>query len=247
MKTLPELIGVWLFACLFLGACAPVTPRYTAKAYVDPSEDKHADWVSAAYDVEGKDTQDVELWEKGQVPAGITVLGQGRAVEISEAFKDQYEAIGSIKLDLKSARQWNSMRNTFWTWNYEDKWRRYLCWPQIPLRYLTLIYFWRIVPTNYPCEARQPSDDEEARELLLRRAKALAKAMGGNTVILTDEFRRTYRVGNSTENNASVYDRGSRQGAKKLDGLRGVVVRNKLFETPLEVSGESEAPVKEGN
>ena len=231
MGHLPHLLRPCLLTALLwqLVACASVTPTYNARAYVDPSEEKHKQWENAAYYIEADETKDVELWEIGKVPAGLNLLEGGREVKIARAFTGKYEPIGHVSLDLQSARKWESIRGLLWTWKYEEKWRRYLCWPQVPLRYLTF-FLWRLSPTNYLCEVNSLplGSDEDARELLTRRAKAIAKAMGGNTLVLTEEIFRPFYMGEETD----VYGNTLRIYKKRLDMLRGVVIRDKMFDPP---------------
>jgi hypothetical protein len=71
----------------------------------------------------------------------------------------------------------------YWfTWfpDYEDSWRKGVCYWQIPLHWVTM-GLWAMVPTSYPCF----TTPARSKISLVRDAKTLAAASGADTVIVS--------------------------------------------------------------
>lgn len=63
---------------------------------------------------------------------------------------------------------------------YRDRWRRYLCYPQRPLLWVTL-GVWSLVPLNYPCFTTSVKSKEE----IIQAVRNLARAAGGDVAAIT--------------------------------------------------------------
>lgn len=105
------------------------------------------------------------------IPEGIKLDGGQFSVE--EGY--QHQIVGKFAL----APQGGMFYFMAWFHDYEDGWRKGLCYWQVPLEWLTL-GIWTAVPTAYPCF---PTPAREKLKLQAD-AKALAEAAGADTVIM---------------------------------------------------------------
>lgn len=68
--------------------------------------------------------------------------------------------------------------------DYEGNWRKYLCWPQVPLNWVTLTLWRYLSPTAWPCHTLSPYSLND----LSYMAQALANEVGGNLVVAKVHF-----------------------------------------------------------
>ncbi|MCH2108519.1 MAG: med21 domain-containing protein [Polyangiaceae bacterium] len=64
--------------------------------------------------------------------------------------------------------------------NYKDGWRKGLCYPQVPLQWLTLT-LWTLVPTDYPCHPLISAK----KTSVIQDVRALVHAAGGDAAIIS--------------------------------------------------------------
>jgi hypothetical protein len=65
--------------------------------------------------------------------------------------------------------------------DYRDTWRKYVCYPQIPLAYLTGFMWAVFVPTYYPCFPTSFSPKTE----IVRSVEKLVLASGGDAAVMS--------------------------------------------------------------
>ncbi len=81
-----------------------------------------------------------------------------------------------------------SERNYRVFYPFRKTWRRALCWPQMPLQFLTL-NLWSLLPFYWPCGAigHGPNTNEGVKErqgLQIAALRRMAVALGGDTVLI---------------------------------------------------------------
>lgn len=111
------------------------------------------------------DTADpgIEVWV-GKIPAGIEV--REGVISVQEGVP--YEILGKASVMFDSGSQ-------FAFPDYEDGWRKGLCYWQVPVTWLTL-GLWAVVPLNYPCSVKSPREKED----VLTATRNLVKKVGGH-------------------------------------------------------------------
>ena len=102
-----------------------------------------------------------------------------------------YEVLGEVEVDYGPAVAGATARNMYWTWPYEEGWRKGYCYPQVPLKILTL-GLWYLVPLGWPCMAVAPGDTAERERALLRSIRHGTAAMGGNLAVVVAAGQMTY-------------------------------------------------------
>ena len=151
----------------------------------------------------------------GEMPQGLALEEGGAKLVILEGFADAYRVIGSVEGDYISASQWAGMRNMFWTWDYEDSWRKALCYPQVPLKIITFGIWSYMIPLHYPCFASVPNDEAKRRMALQSEMMRAAEVMGGDLIVIIGSSS-TFAI---TGNNGVVTSQ-----TIGMTGLKGFVV-----------------------
>jgi len=101
------------------------------------------------------------------VPEGISV-NDG---QISSESDYEHEVIGHFSFRPDYKRQDSDALDAFT--NYKTGWRKAVCYPQVPLRYVTL-GLWKIIPTSYPCYG----SISQSKEDMISEAQKLTKITG---------------------------------------------------------------------
>lgn len=105
----------------------------------------------------------IEVWV-GKLPAGIDL----REGVISVKDGVPYEIVGKATLVLNSGSQFGFP-------DYEDGWRKGLCYWQAPLTWVTL-GIWSVLPLNYPCGVEFQREKED----VLNATRNLVTKVGGH-------------------------------------------------------------------
>lgn len=178
----PNVRSGWGLASLLLSNCATYRPTASIHSFgdFDPARDRA---LSEAAEDRSVDVSGVRV-VVGSPPDGLELADNGFKLIVKDGYQSAYQVLGTVHVaylrDLENA----IVRNLFWTWNYEQSWRKVLCYPQVPLKILTL-GIWYIVPTEYPCLAVVPSNEHDREADLVTALRRGAKVMGGNLVFLS--------------------------------------------------------------
>lgn len=161
---------VTLLACL--GACAPLRsePSFQRTGNADPSSDRG---VIARFEGSSTDQEPRARVFLDAIPEGIAA--QNGALVVIPGYAHQ--VIGTFTLGPQDG--------TFWMWlarffDYEDGWRRGLCYPQVPLEWVSL-GLWTAVPTSYACHPTASRDKVN----IVRDVKLLAVAAGADGALMS--------------------------------------------------------------
>jgi len=169
-----------LIASLALSVgCASVSPTVRASGFgrVDTVRDRA---VAAQAGTQERAASRVEA-VYGQLPPGLSL--QGEQVVVQRGYERTYRVLGRVEADLTRQVASAPTRNWLTSWNYDQGWRKGLCWPQVPLKILTL-GLWTASPTHYPCVAVLPAGEHRRQEVLLDHLKRGTAAMGGDLVVV---------------------------------------------------------------
>lgn len=177
------LVALVLFFGLQSG-CATIQPGLRAKTFnngtPDPDRDEQVELQAKTL----KEVPDVQIFA-GQLPAGLDLTEGGTKITVAEGYSGQYEILGTVESDYTQALRGAIWKNIYWTWNYDEGWRKGLCWPQAPLKAVTL-GLWNLLPWAWPCMATVPSEEKDRQKAHLGQLKKLAAAMGGNMVVISN-------------------------------------------------------------
>jgi hypothetical protein len=152
-----------------VSGCASVGPYALYRS--STANPDHDNRVMADYEVHRNSPvyQDVMVFEGDGQQQALEVI-DGRAGRLNGA---DIEILGTF--DLKPDN------HTPWVFaDYSAFPRKILCWPQVPLMWLSL-GLWIAVPTSYFCWSRTPGK----RETWLGWIKQLADSAGGNVAVVT--------------------------------------------------------------
>jgi hypothetical protein len=147
-------------------------------------------------------------------------------MQILPGYQGTYQVLGFVKAEYDT--QDLSDLNVFWVHkHYKETWKQILCYPQAPLKCLTL-GAWNIIPTSWPCWKKLPSTEEERREFLIEVLMKGTKAMGGNLLVLSSQVdeRRTVIEGIGQTNGGFTNVYGSISDVTtRAKGLSGFILR----------------------
>lgn len=168
----PEILVVAI--CLgFASGCATVHSQLRFQGFGDADLERDARVVEDFRTKRGAGglTEDVKLLID-TIPEGIKASEGTFSVE--EGY--QHEIVGKLVLVPGNGLD-------YWITgfpDYEDGWRKGVCYWQVPLHWLTF-GTWQIVPTSYPCVTTLT----RSKIALSREAKAAAAAAGADTAIVS--------------------------------------------------------------
>jgi hypothetical protein len=160
---------VRFFCLIALSGCASVGP--TAFFRSTTANPDHDNRVMDDYTAHRNNPvfQDVTVVESDEKKAGLEVvdgsLGRFRGADI--------EILGNFELRADG-------HTPFVFTDYSSFPRKLICWPQVPLMWITLAV-WTIVPTSYFCWSKTPG----SREKWLTWVKQLVDSAGGDLGVVT--------------------------------------------------------------
>jgi len=161
--------------------------------------------------------------ERDKLPAGIRFVSNDKGKLVLNYDKKKYVLRGYAKAD-RHIRHGNAIFfMNLWSpafrkfryiqfFPYDKTWRKYLCYPQVPLTWIT-IGFWSVVPIYWPCITSETAGGESLEDIKARKKhqtralKKLAIAMGADTLLI-EYARRTY----TTINQQTGQVLGKREG-----------------------------------
>lgn len=172
-----------------LCGCATIYPQVSVRHFgsMDPDRDESVGFAANATATQnrlGGVTPNVEVIS-GEMPEGLALQENGNKIVIQAGAEGKYKVLGEVEADYNQAAAEMIWRNLWWTWAYDEGWRRVVCYPQVPLKILTL-GIWAYIPTAWPCWAMVPGDETDRQRALVRSVKHGVAAMGGNLVIVTE-------------------------------------------------------------
>lgn len=165
----------WILPLLATTGCATLKPAYsfTGMGEVDPARDREViARMTAAHDDKSSATPEVKVL-LNTVPEGIDMSGNTIKVEPGYA----HRILGRFGIAQKSGLFY-LVAGFF---DYEDTWRKGVCYWQVPLEWLT-VGFWSVVPTSYVCH---PSLGLRDKADVVTEVKKAAAAAGADMVIMS--------------------------------------------------------------
>ncbi|MFO0725451.1 MAG: hypothetical protein U1E65_16830 [Myxococcota bacterium] len=132
----------------------------------DPAKDRQMrEMLSKAETrvLKAEDTEGVDVFI-GKIPSGLK-LEQGI---LSADEGSGLQILGKAVFEASTGTQFGFP-------DYEQGWRKGMCYWQAPLTWVTLA-IWSIIPLNYPCGV----DNMRSKEDVLRATKGLVKELGGD-------------------------------------------------------------------
>jgi hypothetical protein len=177
MSRLLGLIG--LMTILFSCASRTYVPHY------DPQGEVGGD-VSieeTAMDMKDEDVKGVKAY-LNKFPEGLTINEEGAFVIKDE---EKYELLGKVYTYLDNETSASYIFGNFYRYPEDQGWRRYYCYWQDPITWLTL-GLWNAMPLYYPCftsESNIPHDKLMRKRRIIQMLKKITKAAGGDLVVIT--------------------------------------------------------------
>jgi hypothetical protein len=189
-----------------LSGCATVYPQVSVRHFgtMDPDRDEGASRAAnaaATLERQGGATPRVEMIA-GEMPEGLLLQENGTKIAIQPGAESKYKVLGEVEADYNQLATQMVWRNLWWTWSYDETWRKAVCYPQVPLKIVTLGIWSYLSPTAWPCWANVPGDESDRQRALLRVMKHGVAAMGGDLAIVTESG--TTNVVTVTGNNYSA-------------------------------------------
>jgi hypothetical protein len=230
MSRVVNVLGVVLGLVLLSAGCASIRPAVTVKHFgsLDPERDQRVSAV-AYQNVESEQPGAVGVEVvSGSLPPGLDLREGGTKLVVQKEAAGEYQIIGEVEASYTPALKGALLKNVYWTWtNYREGWRKGLCYPQAPLKALTLGIWTFVVPLAWPCIARAPSE-ETARQIdLVRALKFGAQAMGGNLVVVVSEGQTNIVHIQGNQNSATAHVQTIRNTS-----FRAFVVRRRAAPVP---------------
>lgn len=172
-------LSPFLLVAVLSTGCATLTPKvqYQGFGEADPERDDRLAKELRAAVVEQR-APPPGLEPKVMVdtlPKGIRPMTGGSGIELEAG--SPYRILGQFSLHPQVGVHY--FVSGFF--DYAQGWRKALCWPQVPLQWLTL-GFWSVVPTDYPCHPSVSGMRPKAE--VIRDVKALAAAAGADVVLM---------------------------------------------------------------
>jgi len=186
-----------IVAFVFAVGCA--TPNYRSLDYTTSkdrstinrvSHDEHSGNIEFTDEVRA-----IKVYTKSP-PEGLDVKSGSvdPTLELSGSAKSRYEIVSFFELTFPYITDFIMNNAEWWFYDYrpEENWKRYYCYPQTVLSWITLT-LWNIVPLKYPCNVSRfhlytPNSfglDKTRREVLLNGAKAEVHRKGGAFAVLS--------------------------------------------------------------
>ncbi len=172
-------------SALLLCSCATMRPSatYTGLGEADPSRDrKVVSQFRSALDATGDAPVPEAKILMNTIPEGIDVGND--TLQVAAGYR--HRVLGRFMISYP-------MGTPLWFSDYESTGLKVLCYPQVPLVWLTLT-LWIAAPTTYPCWGSVLRDKADAVD----HVKQLVHSAGGNAAIITadgGDHERTMMLG----------------------------------------------------
>jgi len=168
-----------ILLALAVTSCASmhVTPSATRYGAAKSSKGE----VEASEDFLEEEVKDVEV-SVGVLPKGISVANGG-TLQVDDPA--HFELLGTVKATGDGA---DFFVFTFYPYVEGERWRRGLCYWQVPLNWVTLSIWSFVSPLHYPCKVGAPNSTsaiDERKARLIGSMRRTTKALGGNVLVVT--------------------------------------------------------------
>lgn len=164
-----------VLACLLLNACASIKTMPDISLFGEADPEKESKVLDQYEESDSIPKQDKVKVLVDTVPEGVDVSDG----QISAQAGYAHEIIGrfSFRPDLKrtSSKAMDGFSN------YKTTWRKAVCYPQVPLRYVTLGLWSYLSPTSYLCHGSMKQSKNE----MINESKKITKAAGGNITTIS--------------------------------------------------------------
>jgi hypothetical protein len=171
---------ITLLVCL--SGCASIRPAVVVETFGD-SDPARDEAIAERAEDEDSPVPDVRV-VSGAIPEGLSLSENNQKLIVEKGYRKRYRILGSVEADYERGAEYAFIKNYLWTWDYEEDWRKGLCYWQVPFKVLSLGIWSYLFPGHYPCFSAVPGDESERKAGLQAYLKRGAKAMGGNLVIL---------------------------------------------------------------
>lgn len=168
---------ILLLATVALGlasGCGAIRPVVSYSAFGDADPEGDDAVVAGAENGEDVPKGDVRVLVD-QIPEGLE-LSDGK-ITVLDGY--DHQLVGKFKAVPQLTQ--HGFLALFSFADYEAGWRKGYCYPQTVLNYLTLTMWSYLVPLAYPCWGDARTD----KASVVRYARRVAKAAGGNLVIMS--------------------------------------------------------------
>jgi hypothetical protein len=213
MIRLARLLATLIIGVSTLTGCATLHPLVSVTKFgeVDTSGDKSIN-ESAKKIV---DTSDVKVIS-GSFPEGLTLVEQSSKIVVLPGYENKYDIIGEADADYLKALK--PLQAVFWVGEYDEPWRRNLCYPQAPLKLLTFGLWGIFSPTAWPCSEKAPSEELDRKAALIDELKKGVKAAGGNLLVIAGSTSLTVNTYNQYGSHVNT-------SFTPMTGLKGFIVK----------------------
>ena len=185
MKTILSFTVTLALAAIFGSGCATLYPEVKG-SYLGPGNSGSGGEQGVSEAAEEMEVVDGVTIYSDEVPAGLLLEDGGATLVVAPGHESEFEILGTAEANYLREGNTVLFRNLFWTWDFKETWRKWYCYPQVPLKILSLGIYTLFSPWGYPCQAAAPVDKSEREETLREYMMKAAKAMGGNVVIFSD-------------------------------------------------------------
>jgi hypothetical protein len=169
---------------LLISGCATYYPPVSVEHFgeADPAKDQKITQVAGEIE---QTPSDVKVYV-GSLPDGLALSEQGSKITILPGYENKYSILGAVAAGYNKDPL-ITLKNFLWvpTFQGADEWRKWLCYPQAPIKLLTLGLWGYFSPTAWPCVAVAPSDELDRKRDLIDSLKKAAKAMGANAIAVS--------------------------------------------------------------
>ncbi len=195
-------------------SCSTLHPKVVVQSFGEMNLSKDTEIQDRANQLE-ETPSEVKVYN-GIMPEGLELAEQGHKLVVVAGYENKYQVLGSVSSGFNKDA-YAGFKSTYWTPSFhgKDTWRKGLCYPQAPLKLLTL-GIWNLVPLAWPCMSQMPTDETERKSLMINSMAKGAKEFGANILIVT---------GSESTNITYVRD-GRTAGAENISmtGLSGFAV-----------------------
>lgn len=171
-----NIMGKWIHLALAASMIGCASTNFKPKIRLpDPLADTF-DFEDKADNMKAADVKEIVVMSAPKLPKGLTIK-DGKATITAEF---EYEIVGEIFTDTKGLMGNTGFRAIpFYFYDYpedEASWRKPLCWPQVPLGWITLGLWSIFMPTYYPCKTMDYNSVADIRNRRMRLVNTLKKA-----------------------------------------------------------------------
>lgn len=181
MKLRPVFHGLAALGIMFaLASCGSLAYRGSISGSAGGLQNAVA--LDVADDVDDEETKHVRVFDASNLPPGLTAaVGKDgkQAVRVDES---RYEYAGVLE-----AHPQHTVFTPYGFYPYNETWRKFACWWQVPLQWAFIMIYWNLVPTSWVCwvstGGNSPSGIRERQEHQIEILKRMAVVVGADTLV----------------------------------------------------------------